>query len=500
MVVVFNIFSSQQTLFLVTLQGLFLVWVVRFCDLGTVIGDRININMERNYEVNRLERQELVYELKVRGAVITDETTVKDMRKSLRSYLELEKSGSEVKYPKYPFTFKQDIEYIAGKIAEIEGLISDFADFDSSPQYLKILSKLVHTFARANRITSDKDEELARKSQVMVELLGLQSLLKSKARKFKRASQLVGSPVELSALMSSTTMSSESASESDSEVPEAVPASASNASNTRPMFSFQGKSVPVAKWNITKFDGTSSRISLSAFLENVEELRRSRHVSFDDLFSSANDLFSGKALLWFRSIRSKLGGWDDLVRELRLQFLPIDFNDKLLQEIKRRTQGEDESMGIYIAIMTNMFNRLTVPVSDAVRLRILMQNINPFYQSQLGLVKVDSIEHLLQLGRQLESRKESIQSFVPPPRNRNNLMEPDLAYVYSLDQNNDQSAYSGQVDEIAVCWNCKVPGHKARTCTVEPRSKYCFKCGHPGVTVRTCPTCTQRSGNSRRSR
>lgn len=456
--------------------------------------------MEGKFEVNRLGKDELIYELKIRGANITDDTTVTDMRKSLRSYLKLEKSGSEIRYPKYPFTFKEDVDYIADKVRELGALISDFADFDQSSQYLKISSKLVHTFGRAERITSDKDEELARKSQIMVELLGMQSQLKSKARKFKRASQLGDSPVGLAALLSSTGISSESESESDDDLPGVTAHSAGNLNDSRPTTSFSSKSVPVAKWNLVKFDGSSSRISLSAFLENVEELRRARNVSFDDLFASANDLFAGKALLWFRSIRTKVSSWSELVRELRSQFLPPNFNDKLFQEIKQRTQGSDESMGIYIAIMTNMFNRLTVPVSEPVRLKILLQNINPFYQSQLGLIKVDSIEHLLQLGRQLETKKESIQSFIPPPRNPRNLMEPDLAYVYATAVRPDRSVNSVQVDEVAVCWNCRAPGHKARTCTVEPRSRYCFRCGEPGCTVRTCARCGSRSGNRDGSR
>lgn len=451
--------------------------------------------MDHKFEINRLEKEELTYELTIRGASNGGGTTVEDMRKMLRAYIRLERSGTEVTYPKYPFTFEQDIEYITNKCEEIKALISDFADFDTSPQFLKILSKLVHTFGRAQRMTSEEDEDLARKSQMLVELLGLESQLKSRARKFKRASHLGNSPLELSVLLASTNISSESESEpEDNSGRESVSTPAQNLNLTSARSENYKRSTPVVKWNITKFDGVSSRISLSAFLENVEELRLSRNVSYDELFAAASDLFTGQALLWYRSIRSRVRNWSQLVLELRLQFLPEDYNDRLFEEIKQRTQGVDESMGIYIAVMSNMFNRLTVTVSEAARLKILLKNISPFYQSQLGLVKVGSVSELLELGRKLEARKASIEAFVPPPRNRGNLMEPDLAYVCAESLGSNSSS-SRCVDEV-VCWNCKASGHIASKCAVQRKKRYCFRCGQPDVTVRTCDRCNRNSENS----
>lgn len=448
--------------------------------------------MDRKFEINRLEKEELTYELTIRGASITGGTTVEDMRKMLRSYIKLEKSGTEIAYPKYPFTFEQDVEYITSKCEEIKTLIQDFADSDTSSQFLKIMSKLAHTFGRTQRMTSDRDDDLARKSQTLVELVGLESHLKSRARKFKRSSQLGCSPLELSVILASTSISSDSESEpEDNSGQNLVSTPTQNVNFTTTASERHGKSIPVAKWNITKFDGVSNRISLSAFLENVEELRESRNVSYDELFAAASDLFTGKALLWFRSIKSRVKNWSQLVLELRLQFLPEDFNDKLFEEIKQRTQGSDESMGIYIAVMSNMFNRLTVTVTEAARLKILLKNINPFYQSQLGLIKIESVRELLELGRKLEARKASIEAFVPPPRNRGTLMEPDLAYVCA-----DSPSVSSPrcVDEV-VCWNCKTPGHIASKCAVQRKKRYCFRCGQPDVTVRTCNKCNRSSEN-----
>lgn len=443
-------------------------------------------------EIGRLVKEELCYEVKIRG--LSDDKTVEEMRTQLRGFMRLEKSGMEVKYPAYPFKFEEDEKYLREKIGEIKDLVGAFKDLDTSSEYRKIATKLVHAFGRANRAVAVKDEHIGERSSMLVELVNLRSELGSKARKVKRASRREETPIEISALVLSSAESASDESEAEAEafIP-AVDATSSPRQSTSEGSS-SGKSVPVSKWNITKFDGESNRISLSAFLENVEELRLSRNVTKRQLFDSASDLFTNKALIWYRAIRSTVSNWEDLVRELRSQFQPINFNEKLLEEIKGRTQGPDESMGIYLAIMSNMFGRLTITVSEAVQMRILLRNIHPFYQSQIGLTELDTVARLLEFGRRLEARKESIESFKPPPRNRATLIEPDLAYVYASDLSPVAASSSSAAEAKFRCWRCQKPGHRANMCDTAGERKKCYRCGLPDHTVRTCPKCN--SGNA----
>ncbi|KAJ8978151.1 hypothetical protein NQ317_016854 [Molorchus minor] len=340
--------------------------------------------MDFKLEINRLEKDELLYELAFRG--ITNKTTVVEMRKCLRT-------------------------------------IFRFADLNTSSLFLKISTKLVHVFQRAERSQSSNDEEHMQRSNFLIELSNLQSELKSKARKVKRMSQNADSLIGLATMLSSTTLGTDS-SEDDSSSDEASESEQHLPAPAQPSLVTSIKSIPVSKWNLVQFSGDSSKISLSAFLENVEELCISRSVTKNQLLNSASDLFTGKALIWFRSIKNKIQSWTQLVEELRLQFQTPNFNEKLLQEIRQRTQGPAES-------------------------------IAPFYQSQLSLTNVTSIDQLLILGRKLETSKDSIESFVPPPRNRNSLIEPDLAYIYT---DTERPSTSSHVDEV-VCWNCKLPAH-----------------------------------------
>ena len=74
--------------------------------------------------------------------------------------------------------------------------------------------------------------------------------------------------------------------------PQLIQQSQSLAANT--------KTVPVYKWGL-RFDGQGGQ-SVGAFLERVEEIRRARRVTHEELFKSAVDLFAGQALVWYRSV------------------------------------------------------------------------------------------------------------------------------------------------------------------------------------------------------
>ncbi|KAH0821186.1 hypothetical protein GEV33_001605 [Tenebrio molitor] len=79
--------------------------------------------------------------------------------------------------------------------------------------------------------------------------------------------------------------------------------------------------------------------------------------------------------------------------------------------------------------MDNLFDRAIVRVPEATRLKLIVNNLAPFYQSQLGLAPIISREQLLDASRILEARRASVDSYVQPTRRKGNLLEPDLAYV-----------------------------------------------------------------------
>lgn len=270
--------------------------------------------------------------------------------------------------------------------------------------------------------------------------------------------------------------------------------------------------VPVSKWGI-QFSGEQADSSLGAFLERVDELCVARNVSKMDLWLEAVDLFRGTALTWFRSVRKNIDSWEELVTELQLQFQPSNYDEDLLQEIRNRTQGENEPVGLFISAIDNLYDRLSYKVHRRERLRIMLRNLQPHMMEKLALHDIDSREKLLILGKKVEESAVRARRFKPPPSARGSL-EPDLAYQgltksrAKVDEVHAPKVQANQEDNVpqiprAICWNCRESGHQFRQCKI-PKGEaiFCFGCGKRGVIQNHCPNlkCIRKQGNAKGQR
>lgn len=433
------------------------------------------------FEVNRLAQDELVYELKWRGFVA--DGTVDQMRKSLRDILRHEKSGKPLNYPKYEVVVEEELQAIDNKITEIENLIKIFLEQPSLGVSKKIATKLEHVIGRADRLQADGDISKQRSDNIL-RVLAVEADYLDKCLPLLRKN--IESQSELTAFEQQLLEVSGEVTELNLGNRPTQPVSSSPVRPSRENVSF--KVIPVAQWNL-RFSGEKDRLSVGAFLERVEELCAARHFPKENLLDSAVDLFEGHALIWYRSVKSSVGSWSELARKLREEFQPHDYDFRLWEEIKRRTQGKNEPIGVYVAIMENLFKRLGNPVGESVKLSVLMRNLAPFYSEKLGLLDIMSVEQLLKLGKNLELRKSLVDSYTPPVKRKTDL-EPDLAYVETA------SCSSMGTTTNIKCWHCHKVGHKASECrgTKKIGQLRCFKCNKEGYTVRTCPDCG-KSGN-----
>lgn len=94
--------------------------------------------------------------------------------------------------------------------------------------------------------------------------------------------------------------------------------------------------------------------------------------------------------------------------------------------------------------------------------------------------------------------------YVPPPKNKGQLMEPDLACIYSSSSSISGSSRLDEIgevvssnrvpnNEVRKCWNCGGTDHLANRC-IRALKRHCFGCGRPGVRSE-CSNCRNHSGN-----
>lgn len=275
----------------------------------------------------------------------------------------------------------------------------------------------------------------------------------------------------------------------------------------------------------------SGKSCVRAFIQNVEEFVISRSITYDKILSFAYEIFTDDALHWYRCVKNDVTSWNDLVLRLKEDFSSKDYDYRLLAEIRSRTQGEDESIAIYLSIMHGMFSRLGKSMNEEDKLEVLLHNIRPCYASTLASVnEIKNVDQLKTLCRNYENIQSRLKQFHEPPKISCDTVAPEFAYrsttfvntsfkkSYYTDSKNE-SSYKPYLDNInknitnykkipniasnandssenyqRYCPRCRSDTHSLKQCP-KPRFPICFKCGKKGVRFPECPDCNTNQKN-----
>lgn len=132
--------------------------------------------------------------------------------------------------------------------------------------------------------------------------------------------------------------------------------------------------------------------TLLSSIEEVEEISFSKIISKIDLFHSATDWFTNKAIFCFRPIKPSVNDWYSSVEKLRKAIISSVFNDELWGRIKSWKQGRFERVVIYIAIMEILFARLTNRSARTTQIKYTVQGMQIEHQRFLALSDIDGLE------------------------------------------------------------------------------------------------------------
>lgn len=432
-------------------------------------------------KTNHLLVSELDYELRIRG-IVTGRKDAGQKRKMLAKILDKDRGRVGVVLTDPEYNFDNEVEVIDATIESIRAVIADFEGPESDSTCKRVRSRIIHVTERVKRIQIPNNDDATRvtefKNESLANCLELEVLLDEKITKEP-------SLADMSVF--------------------------SNNSNIQPVVNTivqpAVRNVPVYKWNI-HFNGDRNS-DLIAFLDRVEELRASRHIEKKELFESAVELFSGNALLWFRSIKPTVHDWDSLVALLKSEFLPADYVDHVWDKIRNRFQTSSEPVHIYIASMENLFAQLGQYVAESTKVKYIKKNLLAHFVQQLALFPINSVRELSiqckkieetvcisRSNRSLVNRVASVGQFENMVdsktfKNKNFKHSVGNSDRYTVFEKNYRLSLPGpsnsymNASKQVTCWNCNQPNHTHRDCKAR-RNVFCYRCGRPRVTSKTC--------------
>lgn len=427
-------------------------------------------------DLYRLTRDELEYELEVRGfAGISTETNL-SMRRKLKDLMRNETFGELVTSDTFRPEVVEEIDICNRKVTDLEMYLNEHdVIVQNSNESRFVDSKLQHLFTRLKRLVPPNDALINSISNLNVRLRDIEKCLDEKIN---------------------SDYNNEHQADNNAMPPNArIPIT-------------QRHSVPVYKWDV-RFSGGKEGLSVNAFIERVEEYRISRGVSEAELYSAITDLLTGKALSWYRSVKEKIYNWSGFVNKLRENYLPYNFQKDLRKEIDEREQGADESISEFFSCMLNYFGRLQKKLTELEKVEIIHSNLDPFYIERVGLhiKQIESVDKLQEICHSLETSKSMAAKRNNSRRvnpHSGTFLEPDLVYDRNIpgSQMSRPSTSKGVRFNLNVssitCWNCNIDGHKFTECD-KPRNKsFCFRCGKLGVTKYSCDCCPKNGPSGRR--
>jgi hypothetical protein len=417
--------------------------------------------MDQVIHPRHLLGHELEYELNIRNV-----KTKKDRNEKVkvlgRLFAKESQGAKHIDLNSYTSTFENEKENINNTLVNIASLIVDFEGNPADTLFSRVKSRIAHVTGRVQRLVvpaeGDKVEEIRLyKNESYATCLELEADLHEKI--------IVDQPNDLN--------------QSVSQQP-VINISPPVASCSNKQFFLSGLNI--------KFNGDPKTVY--DFIERISDIAQARNIPDNELFKSAIELFTGNARIWFRSIRTTVLNWNDLLQRLKVDFLPPFVDDEIWEQIKARKQRKNESVVILVAEMENLFSRLPRVPCESTKIKYIKQNLLPEYITQLALHFPESVQELTSLVKRLEEAS-AIKN-----KSRKSITSQEVNTVQTQHNNNfrannsNNRGDSNNTKNNIKCWNCTKTGHSYQACKLK-RKIFCFRCGNPNVTTKTCARCSK---------
>lgn len=271
----------------------------------------------------------------------------------------------------------------------------------------------------------------------------------------------------------------------------------------------------IQSWNI-RFDGSSKGLRCEEFLYRIQCLTEENfNGNFDYICANLHVLLTGKAKDWYWKYHKSVNRieWDSFCSALKKQYRDYRTTYDIREELHNRKQKVNESFEVFFDAITDISDRLDVPLEDEDLIEIITRNLRPEIRHELLYVQIRSISHLkkLCLMREKLLNEDCFKRNIAYRMPGNIVSNKKVATIDSFRKNDEESLSFSlppeeesnmEINAIAVapkavkCWNCDRDGHYWDMC-VQERKVFCYGCGLKNVYKPQCVNCSKDSKNFR---
>ncbi|XP_058806507.1 splicing regulatory glutamine/lysine-rich protein 1-like [Phymastichus coffea] len=130
-----------------------------------------------------------------------------------------------------------------------------------------------------------------------------------------------------------------------------------------------------------RFNGTDGP---EEFISQIEDQKRRVRMSSEDLLQAITAVFSKEVNSWYRGIPKEIYSWRDLKRALRGHYGRRMTDDDIEEELRRRTQNEDESITDYLNAFRYIASHFKRPISLRQQIKIAKRGLLPTYRKYMS--------------------------------------------------------------------------------------------------------------------
>uniref|UniRef100_A0ABD2WGX5 Ty3 transposon capsid-like protein domain-containing protein n=1 Tax=Trichogramma kaykai TaxID=54128 RepID=A0ABD2WGX5_9HYME len=193
--------------------------------------------------------------------------------------------------------------------------------------------------------------------------------------------------------------------------------------------------------------GRNDKDDAESFITKLKTVQELTNIAEKDLLRFMPSMLTGDAEIWAEPLYTQWDTLEKFIEDLRLQYGIPNFQMRLEDEIRNRTQGPDEKITTFIAKIRLLMNKISPQWSEKKQLNRIYENLHPKYLKNIKRSQFNNFKELTLIGQEAESLIDKEQNYKPPPTERS--LVPKAAYASKKNNNNNGT----KKNEIAAIEN-----------------------------------------------